>query len=105
LRACARGEAGPQLLLLFNELAQPLTDGRPLRLQFTVMTKPPAPDFTLRSVVNHAEQVNRIRRIVQRVWIALQSNHFDFTPLSINCPTCPCRAACKAWQGWIRHLK
>jgi PD-(D/E)XK nuclease superfamily len=98
MRACACGEAGPQLLL-YNEVAQPLADGRPLRLQFAVISKTQTPGFTLHPVVNHAEQVNRIRRIVQRVWIAIPTKHFDLTPSSINCPTCPCRVACMAWQG------
>jgi hypothetical protein len=98
MRACACGEAGPQLLL-YNEVARPLADGRPLRLQFAVISKTQTPGFTLPPVVNHAEQVNRIWRIVQRVWIALQAKHFDLTPASFNCPTCPCGVACKARQG------
>jgi hypothetical protein len=54
MRACACREAGPQLLL-YNEVAQLLADGRPLRLQFAVISKTQTPGFTLRSVVNHTE--------------------------------------------------
>jgi putative RecB family exonuclease len=91
-------EAAPQLLL-YNELAQPLADGRPLRLQFAVMTKTKTPDFTLHAVENDPVQVSRTKRIIQRVWHAIQAQHFYLNPSPINCPSCPYRTACNAWQG------
>jgi putative RecB family exonuclease len=91
-------EAAPQLLL-YSELAQPLTDGRPLRLQFAVMTKTQTPDFAVHPVEPDPGQVNRTKRIVQRVWQAIQAQHFYPNPSPINCPACPYRTACKAWQG------
>jgi putative RecB family exonuclease len=91
-------DSAPQLLL-YSELAQPLTDGRPLRLQFAVMTKAKTPDFTLHAVENDAKQVMRTKAIIQRVWQAIQAQHFYPNPSPINCPTCPYRAACKVWQG------
>jgi putative RecB family exonuclease len=91
-------DAAPQLLL-YSELAQPLTDGRPLRLQFAVMTKAQTPDFTLHAVRNNPEQVCRTKRIIQRVWQAIQARSYYPNPSPINCPTCPYRAACRAWQG------
>jgi hypothetical protein len=95
MRACACGVAGPQLL--YNEVAQPLTDGRPLRLQFAVITKTQTPGFTLHPVVNHAEQLNRIRRIVQGVWIEIPTKHFDLAPSFSTVPPAP--AASLAWRG------
>jgi CRISPR/Cas system-associated exonuclease Cas4 (RecB family) len=91
-------DAAPQLLL-YNELAQQLTDGRPLRLQFAVMTKTKRPEFTLHGVANDAEQVNRTKRVIQRVWRAIQARQIYPNPSPISCPVCPYRAACRAWQG------
>jgi putative RecB family exonuclease len=91
-------EAAPQLLL-YNELAQPLTDGRPLRLQFAVLTKAQTPSFTLHPVDNDPAQVNRTKAVIRRVWQAIQAQHFYPSPSPVNCPACPYRCACAAWQG------
>ena len=91
-------ESAPQLLL-YSELARPLTDGRPLRLQFAVITKTQAPDFTVHPVESDPDQVVRTKRIIQRVWRAIQGQHFYPNPSPLNCPSCPYRMACRAWQG------
>jgi len=91
-------EAAPQLLL-YNELAQQLTDGRPLGLQFAVITKTQTPDFTLHPVAHDHKQLECTKRIIQRVWRAIQARHVYPSPSPVNCPTCPYRVACRAWQG------
>src|SRR5207237_2549673 len=81
-------EAAPQLLL-YSELAQPLTDGRPLRLQFAVMTRTQTPDFTVHPVEPDTVQANRTKRVIQRVWQAIPAQHLYPNPSPITCTACP----------------
>ena len=66
---------------------------------FAVMTKTQTPDFTVHPVEPDTVQVNRTKRVIQRVWQAIQAEHFYPNPSPINCTACPYRSACQAWQG------
>jgi RecB family exonuclease len=91
-------DAAPQLLL-YSELAKPLADGKPVRLRFAVMSKTKIPELRFHDVELDAKRLTRTKRIVERVWRAIQSGHFYPNPSPINCPTCPFQKPCRAWTG------
>ena len=86
-------------LLLYHELAQPMADGRPVRLQFAVATKLKNPEVHLYEVEAEPQQIARTKRIVERVWEAIENQIFYPTPSAMQCPTCPYRAECRTWRG------
>lgn len=86
-------------LLLYSELAKPLGDGKPLRLEFAVLTKAKFPELVIHDVPHDPQQVERTKRIVERVWRSIESGNFYPAPSPMNCPTCPFRQECRAWQG------
>jgi CRISPR/Cas system-associated exonuclease Cas4 (RecB family) len=91
-------EAGSQLLL-YSELVKPLTDGKPLRLAFAVMTKTKKPELAIHPVQVNAQQVKRTKTIVERVWRAIQAGHIYPNPSQLNCHSCPYRKPCRDWIG------
>lgn len=91
-------EAAPQLWL-YAELVRPLADGRPVKLGFAVLTKTQSPSFTLHAVADDARQIERTKRVAQRVWKAIKAEHFYPNPTAANCSTCPYRKPCQAWTG------
>ncbi|MGE3805557.1 MAG: PD-(D/E)XK nuclease family protein, partial [Gemmataceae bacterium] len=86
-------------LLLYHELAMPLAGGKPIRLQFAVLTKTKVPELALHEVRPEPRQLRRTRLIVERVWQAIQSGSIYPSPSPINCPSCPYREPCRAWTG------
>ena len=93
--AQARDAAGQ--LLLYHELVRPLADGRPVRLEFAVVTKAKSPQFTRLPVAVDPRQLDRTKRVFERVWNAIRAGHFYPNPSALNCPTCGYRNACRAW--------
>jgi CRISPR/Cas system-associated exonuclease Cas4 (RecB family) len=91
-------DAAPQLLI-YSEVAQDLADGRPIQLQFAVMNKAKIPFLAIHPVLRDADRLERTKRIVERVWNAIQAGHFYPSPSPINCTTCPFRRPCRAWQA------
>jgi CRISPR/Cas system-associated exonuclease Cas4 (RecB family) len=89
--------AGQQLL--YGELAKALSDGKPLRLGFAVLTKTRFPDLTVHAVPVAPRQVERTKQVVERVWRAIEAGHFYPAPSAMNCPSCPYREPCRAWSG------
>jgi CRISPR/Cas system-associated exonuclease Cas4 (RecB family) len=70
-----------------------------VRLAFAVLSKTKAPELVLHPVEADAQQVERAKRVVERVWQAIQGGHFYPNPSPLNCPTCPYREPCRAWTG------
>lgn len=91
-------EAAGQLLL-YHDLVRPLSDGRPIRLEFVVVTKTKVPDLTRHPVTFDRRQIERTKRIFKRVWTAIQSGLFYPSPSAMNCGGCPFRAPCREWNG------
>ncbi len=91
-------EAAPQLLL-YSELARKMSIGKPLRLEFAVLTKTKIPDLARHAVALDRGQVNRTKRIVERVWSGVESGIFFPAPSLMNCSSCPFRAPCRNWTG------
>jgi putative RecB family exonuclease len=91
-------EAAGQLLL-YHDLVRPLSNGKELRLEFVVVTKTKAPDLTCHPVMFDRRQIERTKRIVKRVWTAIQSGLFYPNPSAMNCGGCPFRQPCRDWTG------
>ncbi len=86
-------------LLLYHELARSLVSNKRLRLQFAVLTKAKQPVIHVHEVPADPKQIDRTKRIVERVWRSIESGNFYPAPSAMNCPTCPFRDPCRAWQG------
>jgi len=86
-------------LLLYHEAVQPLADGKPVRLQFAVLTKTKVPSLALHEVPADPQQIERTRRVVKTVWQAIETGHIYPNPSPLTCSTCPYRKPCRSWQG------
>lgn len=86
-------------LLVYRELAGSLAGDKPIRLQFGVLSKTKDPSVEIYPVADNSRQVDRVRRIIERVWDAIQSEHFYPAPSAMQCPGCPYRRACQSWPG------
>jgi len=84
-------------LLLYHELVKPMADGRPIRLEFAVLTKTKVPEVIRHEVRADPRQIDRTKRIVERVWAAVEAGLFYPSPSPTQCPSCPFRDACRAW--------
>lgn len=86
-------------LLLYGELVKPLAPAKQLRLQFAVLTKTKEPSIDLHEVTVNKQRIDRTKRIVERVWQAMEAGVFYPAPSAMNCPGCPFREPCRAWIG------
>lgn len=86
-------------LLLYGELAKDLAPGKKLRLQFGVLTKTKEVSIDAHSFEFNQAQVDRTKRIIERIWTAIQAGHFYPAPSLMNCPGCPYRDPCREWPG------
>jgi CRISPR/Cas system-associated exonuclease Cas4 (RecB family) len=81
-------------LLLYHELAKELSDGRPVKLGFAVLTKTKLPDVAIYPVEASAQRLERTKKVVERAWKVITSGVFLPSPSPLHCPTCPFRAPC-----------
>lgn len=86
-------------LLLYGELAKDFAPGKRLRLQFGVLTKTKDVSIDAHSFPFDQSQFDRTKRVVERVWNAIQAEHFFPAPSPMNCPGCPYRDPCRKWPG------
>lgn len=86
-------------LLLYYELTRELAGGKPVRLQFAVLTKTRQPSLQMVPVELAADRVTRTLKTVERVWQAIAVVHFYPCPSPMSCPGCPYREPCRNWQG------
>jgi len=86
-------------LLLYSELVKDLVPGKRLRLQFAVLTKTKEPVLDLHEVPADTRRIDRTKRIVERVWRAIDSKVFYPSPSPMQCPSCSFREQCRAWTG------
>ena len=73
-----------------------VTDAAFVVVQFRV-TKLPV--LTVHDVALDDREVERTKRIVERVWNAIQSEHYYPNPSPMNCGSCPFSGPCRAWNG------
>ena len=86
-------------LLLYHELARPIAEGRPVRLEFVVLTKTKTPEVLRYEVPADPVQIARTKRVVEKVWRAIESECFFPAPSAMSCASCPYRDACRTWVG------
>jgi len=86
-------------LLLYYELARELAGGKPVRLQFAVLTKTKQPSLEVVPVELQAGRITRTAKTVEHVWRAIEAGHFYPSPSPMNCPGCPYREPCQSWRG------
>jgi putative RecB family exonuclease len=91
-------DSGEQLLL-YSHLASEIAPGKKIATRFLVLTKTKEP-----LVEEHVRDVNpaTVKRSLagaERVWRAIESQHFYPAPSTMNCASCGYRAACRAWAG------
>ncbi len=86
-------------LLLYSELVRRLSPGKRIRLQFAVLTKTKTPQLDIHEVAYDRQRVDRTKRIVERVWQAIEAEHFYPAPSAMQCSGCSFREPCRAWCG------
>jgi len=86
-------------LLLYSELVRSLAPRKRLRLQFAVLTKAKQPALDLHEVPADRQRIDRTKRIVERVWKAIEAGSFYPAPSPMSCPICPFRQPCRGWTG------
>jgi CRISPR/Cas system-associated exonuclease Cas4 (RecB family) len=86
-------------LLLYHELVKSWGDDKPVRLAFAVLTKTRSPQLVIHPVSADQGQIERTRRVIERVWQAIESGNIYPNPSPANCHSCPYRQPCRAWAG------
>lgn len=94
-----QAEDSGEQLLLYSELAKELVPGKPLRLQFLVITKAKSPVVEMHSVIVDSRRIERTKRVVERTWKAMLAGYVYPAPSPMNCGGCPFRTPCAAWRG------
>jgi len=94
-----QADSASEQLLLYSELVKELAPGKPIVLEFAVITKSKEPSVDRHVLPVDPQRVQRTRKVAERVWRAIESNVFYPTPSPMNCPTCPFREPCRAWTG------
>ncbi|ADB18071.1 conserved hypothetical protein [Pirellula staleyi DSM 6068] len=91
-------DSGGQLML-YSELAKELMPGKPIRLQFLVVTKSKSPVVEMRKISIDSARIKRTRSIFWQVWQAMRRGIVYPIPSPMNCPNCPFQKPCRSWQG------
>jgi putative RecB family exonuclease len=86
-------------LLLYHELARGFAPQKRVRLQFAVLTKTKDPAVDLHEVPVDRHAVDRTKRILERVWKAIDSHVFYPAPSPMQCTGCSFRKQCRNWVG------
>ncbi|QDU30681.1 PD-(D/E)XK nuclease superfamily protein [Anatilimnocola aggregata] len=92
-------EESTEQLLLYSELAADFAPGKPVRIEFAVLTKTKTVAIEQHSVAVQRAPVDRMKRVVERVWNAINSEHFYPAPSPLACGGCPFRDPCRKWPG------
>jgi putative RecB family exonuclease len=92
-------EDSTEQLLLYSELARDFAPGKRVKLEFAVLTKTKETSIDRHSSPADPLRVDRIKRIVERVWQSIENEHWFPAPSQFNCPSCPYKDACRKWPG------
>lgn len=93
----AQVEESSEQLLLYHELVKTFAPAKQIRLRFAVLTKTKSPAIELHEVPIDRKRIERTKRIMERVWKAIEANHFYPAPSAMNCGGCPFREPCRRW--------
>lgn len=94
-----QAERSGEQLMLYAALAKDLVPGKPIRLEFAVVTKAIKPSVDTLSVTANQQRVDRTKAVMRRVWRSIEDGHFFPSPSPMSCPGCPFRGPCDAWPG------
>jgi CRISPR/Cas system-associated exonuclease Cas4 (RecB family) len=94
-----QAEDAAEQLILYAELAKDFAPGKPLKLEFVILTKTKEAVVDRHVMPVDPMQVDRTKRVVERVWHAIESGNFYPAPSAMNCPGCPYREQCRSWSG------
>ena len=94
-----QAERSGEQLMLYAALAKDLIPGKPIRLEFAVVTKAAKPNVDTLPVTFNQQRVDRTKSVMQRVWQSIQDGHFFPAPSPMSCPSCPYRGPCDTWPG------
>lgn len=97
--SAGQAERAGEQLLLYAALAKDLVPGKPIQLEFAVVTKSKVPTVECFQVALNQSRIERTKRVMQSVWSAIQSGHFHPAPSAQLCLTCSFRNECAAWSG------
>lgn len=86
-------------LLLYSELVREFAPGKPRQIEFAVFTKTKEVHVERHTRDVQPRQVDRTKRVVERVWQAIQAEHFYPAPSPMSCPSCPYCEPCQGWSG------
>lgn len=86
-------------LLLYHELVRSFAPGKRLRLQFAVLTKTQQPVVDLHEVSASRQAIDRTKRIIERVWKAVDTAAFYPAPSPMQCAHCSFREPCRHWPN------
>jgi putative RecB family exonuclease len=86
-------------LLLYSELVRDFAPPKPIKVEFAVLTKTKEVNVDRHLVDVDRLQVARIKRVVERVWRAIESENFYPAPSPMACGGCPFRQPCRRWPG------
>lgn len=84
-------------LLLYHDLVQDLLPRKPVELRFAVLTKTKNPTLDVHQVPVTPARVDRLQRIVERVWKAIEREVFYPAPSAAVCGSCAFREPCRLW--------
>lgn len=86
-------------LQLYSLLVSQRFPGLKIRLEFVVLSKAKKVVITRHDIAFDAAQIERTKRIAQRVWQAIKAGSYFPSPSPLNCGTCPYQTACRNWAG------
>ena len=66
---------------------------------FAVLAKGKMPRLGLHPVVATPAEVERTKRVVEKVWRAISAGHFYPNPSPFQCSSCTYRQPCRKWAG------
>ena len=95
----SQAEDATEQLLCYAALATDFAPGKPIRVEFSVLTKTKEVQVDRHQTLADARSIDRARRVAERVWHAIEAEHFYPAPSPMNCGSCPFRKPCREWPG------
>ncbi len=95
----AQAERAGEQLILYAALAEDLARGKPIEVEFAVVTKTGTPVVECFPVALSPARLERTKRVMRHVWSAIEAGHFYPAPSALACSACSFRRQCDAWQG------
>ena len=94
-----QAEDAAEQLILYAELAKDFAPGKPVLLEFVILTKTKEAAVDRHLMPVDPAQVTRTKRVVENVWRAIEGECFYPAPSAMSCPGCPYREQCRSWGG------